>query len=244
MLQFAQPNPSTTLSKKAKRELRKEKSTLNTMSLKDIIPLTEHQDEAFSEWHNNQDLMLMGSAGTGKTYMALYFALREVVLGNADKVLIVRSAVPSREMGFLPGSETEKMKNYEMPYADICADLFQRGDAYSILKQKGIIEFSSTSFLRGLTFKNCVVVVDEMQNLAWMELHTVMSRIGDGCRMIFSGDTRQSDLETHKGKADLLKIVDVVKRMLCFSFVTFQPEDCVRSGKARQYLMACESLGY
>jgi phosphate starvation-inducible protein PhoH len=232
------------ISKKTRRELRKEKITLATMQLKDIQPLTENQERAFAAWYNDKDLFLHGSAGTGKTLMAFYFALREVMLENADKVLIIRSVVPSREMGFLPGSEKEKTKSFELPYYGICQQLYGRGDAYEILKQKEIIEFSSTSFLRGLTFDNTIIIIDECQNLSWMELHTVMSRIGNYSRVIFSGDTAQSDLDERRGKYDLCRMIEICKAMNCFQFINMTPEDVVRSGKARDYILAVEKLGY
>lgn len=231
------------LTKKAKKIIRKERINLSTMPLEDIQPLTANQDRAFQSWYHGQDLVLHGSAGTGKTLMALYFGLREVKLGNADKVLIIRSVVPSREMGFLPGSEKEKTRQYEAPYYGICEYLFGRGDAYEILKDKGVIEFTSTSYLRGLTFDNTVVILDEMQNLAFNELHTVMSRIGEGCRIILSGDTAQSDLDERKGRGDIYRMLDIIKKMACFDFINYQPEDVVRSGKAREYIMACNAIG-
>ena len=239
MLNVAQP-----LTKKNKRELRKEKVTLKTMNLRDIQPLTQNQERAFEAWYHGQDLVLHGSAGTGKTLMALYFGLREVMIGNADKVLIVRSVVPSREMGFLPGNEKEKTKQFELPYYGICEYLFGRGDAYEILKQKDVIEFTSTSYLRGLTFDNTIVILDEMQNLAFNELHTVMSRIGEGCRIVLSGDTAQSDLDERKGRYDINRMIEICRNMDCFDFINFQPEDVVRSGKARQYIMALNKLEY
>jgi len=232
------------LTKKAKRQLRKEKVTLNTMPLIDIQPLTENQRRAFEAWYHGKDLFLHGCAGTGKTLMAFYFALREVVLENCDKVLVVRSVVPSRDMGFLPGSENEKMRNYELPYYSITEQLFNRSDAYEILKQKEAIEFTSTSFLRGLTFDNTTIIVDECQNLSWMELHTIMSRVGEGSRIIFCGDTAQSDLDERKGKYDLNRMIEICKQMECFEFVNMTALDVVRSGKARQYIIACNALGY
>lgn len=241
MLTTAQP-----LSKRAKRELRKqEKVTVNTgMQLSKIKPLTENQRLAFDAWANDKDLFLHGSAGTGKTLIAFYLALREVMLDNADKVIVVRSVVPSREMGFLPGSAKEKMKVYELPYYDVCNVLFNRGDAYEILKQKGTIEFISTSHIRGLTFDNACIIVDECQNMAWHELNTIMSRIGHYSRFIFAGDTKQSDLDERKGKFDLNRMIQVCKNMECFKFIQMTPDDVVRSGKAKQYIMACEHLGY
>jgi len=241
MLSKAKP-----LTKRAKRELRKqEKLTVNAgMQMEKIQPLTENQARAFESWAYDKDLFLHGSAGTGKTLIAFYLGLQEVINGNADRVIVIRSVVPSREMGFLPGSEKEKMKVYELPYYDVCKVLYNRGDAYEILKQKGIVEFISTSHIRGMTFDNAVIVVDECQNMAWMELNTIMSRIGNYSRFIFAGDTKQSDLDERKGKHDLQKMIHVCKNMNCFEFIQMTPDDVVRSGKAKQYILACEQLGF
>ena len=233
------------LTKKAKRVIRKQNLSISSgMHLSDIKPLTDNQSKAFDAWYHDKDLFLHGCAGTGKTLIAFYLGLREVLLDNVSKVIVVRSVVPSREMGFLPGSANEKMKVFELPYFEICSTLFGRGDAYEILKQRGTIEFITTSHIRGMTFDNAVVIVDEIQNTCWGEQHTVMSRIGNGTRMIIAGDLAQSDLEQHRGKYDVEKLMVVTKKMDCFEFIDFKPEDVVRSGKVRDYIMACNKLGY
>ncbi len=231
--------------KAARRALRKEGVTIKSgLKLLDIDPLTDNQEIAFEAWHNNKDLFMHGSAGTGKTLLAFYFGLREVKLDNADKVIVIRSVVPSRDMGFLPGSQKEKTAVFEQPYHEICKTIYGRGDAYEILKQKGIIQFETTSYIRGLTFENAVVVIDECQNMAWHELNTIMGRIGEGSRYIFAGDTKQTDLDERGGKHDLQKLIKVCKVMNSFEFIQMMPEDVVRSGKARDYIMACETLGF
>ena len=146
----------------------------------DISPMTDNQSVAFNAWENGANLMLHGIAGTGKTFLGLYFSLKEVMAKNTHykKVFIVRSVVPTRDIGFLPGSQKDKMKVYEAPYYDIASKLFERGDAYEILKQRNNVEFISTSFLRGSTFYDCIIVVDEIQNMSDQELHTVITRVG------------------------------------------------------------------
>lgn len=233
------------LTKRAKRDIRKQKLSISSgMQLEAIKPLTANQQRAFTAWYNNKDLFLHGCAGTGKTLIAFYLGLREVLLDNAEKVIVVRSVVPSREMGFLPGSAGEKTKVFELPYYEICKTLFGRHDAYDILKQRGTIEFITTSHIRGMTFDNAVVIVDEIQNTCWAEQHTVMGRMGTNTRMIIAGDLAQSDLENHRGKFDVEKLMTVTKKMNCFEFIDFQPEDVVRSGKVREYILACQGLGY
>ena len=147
-------------------------------------------------------------------------------------------------MGFLPGTAKEKSAEFEAPYYGICNTLFNREDAYNILKQKGHVEFKTTSHLRGMTLDNVIILVDECQNMNWQELHTIMTRLGENTRIIFCGDTKQSDLDERKGKHDLNKMLRVASTMDSFEFVQMQPEDVVRSGKAKEYILACEELGY
>jgi len=215
--------------------------------LSKISPLTSTQSEVFDAYKDNQNLMLHGVAGTGKTFLSLYLALNDVVQGvdQKKKVIIVRSVVPTRDMGFLPGNQKEKARAYESPYYSICNELFGRGDAYETLKSKGIIEFITTSFVRGITLDNCIVVVDEAQNMASMELHSVMTRIGQNCKVIFCGDTRQDDLtsERKKEESGLSQFMRILKRMNSFDFIEFGEEDIVRSDLVKEYIITRNRLG-
>jgi len=213
----------------------------------DIAPLTDNQASAFESWDEGQNLMLHGIAGTGKTFLALYFALKETLKTNTPykKVFIVRSIVPTRDIGFLPGSQKDKMKVYEGPYYDICTKLLGRGDAYEILKQRNNIEFISTSFLRGSTFDDCIIVVDEMQNMSDQELHTVMTRVGENCRIIFSGDVKQDDLTSERKKelSGLKTFMRIISNMKQFDFVEFLADDIVRSGLVKAYIIERDKQG-
>lgn len=243
------------LSRKEKRKLRQDgvldqNADFNPKSFsvrKDISPMTEAQADAFSSWKEDYNLMLHGIAGTGKTFLALYFAVSDVF--NKDtpykKVFIVRSTVPSRNQGFMPGTKAQKEAVYEQPYGPICSEIFGRGDAYQVLKQKNSIEFLSTSFLRGSTFDNCVIVVDEMQNMSAQELHTVMTRVGQNCKIIFAGDIKQDDLTSERfneesGIADFIKIIDSMSQ---FDLVEFFAEDIVRSELVKEYIIMRDKLG-
>lgn len=235
------------ISKKERRLLRQKgvivENALNSMPT--ITPLTLNQKKAFDAYHKNKNIVLHGTAGTGKTFVAFYLALSDVLESQYyHKMVIIRSVVPSREMGFLPGNQKEKIKVYESPYYGICTELFDRGDAYDILKQKNQIEFISTSFIRGTTLKDCVVVVDEIQNMTWAELSTVLTRIGDNCRIILCGDTKQSDLTEKTGKSDILKLLEVCKNMKSFEFIQMTRNDIVRSGFVKEFIINCEDLGY
>lgn len=233
------------LTKKQRRLLRQQSDIVeNNFQLKRIVPLTKNQQLAFDAYADDKNLMLHGSAGTGKTFSAIYLGLKEVFADQYQKVVLVRSIVPSRDIGFLPGSEEEKIKVYELPYQQICSELFGRGDAYDLLKFKQKIEFISTSFIRGVTIQNSVVVVDEIQNMVWGELSTIMTRIGDNCRVILCGDTKQTDLNERNGKGDLLKLIRVCQNMQTFEFIQMTRNDIVRSGFVKQFIVECENLGY
>lgn len=210
-----------------------------------VEPLTDNQTKTFEAFSRNKNLLLHGSAGTGKSFISLYLALLEVMEGHGDlhKVIILRSVVPTRDMGFLPGSAKEKAKVYEAPYYSICNELFGRGDAYDILKTKNIVEFQTTSFVRGITFNDCIVVVDECQNMTYQELDSIITRVGENCRVIFSGDFKQSDLLRNNERTGLLTFMNVLKHMNMFDCIEFTKEDIVRSQLVKSYIIAKEDLG-
>jgi predicted ribonuclease YlaK len=189
--------------------------------------------------------MLHGVAGTGKTYLSLYLALKEILRPDSqyEQIIIIRSVVPSRDMGFLPGKIEEKAKVYEEPYREICDDLFGRGDGYDILKMKKLVHFTTSSHLRGLTFKKSIVIVDEFQNMTFQELDTIVTRIGDNCRVVFSGDFRQTDLTKEKEKSGLHTFLRILDETKYFERVEFMPDDIVRSGLVKQYILSKLELG-
>ncbi len=197
-----------------------------------IEPLTENQRIVFE---SDKHIVLNGCAGTGKSFISSYLALHDIMNENLYSNLIyIRSAVETRKIGFLPGNEKEKVEVYERPYEDIVSELFGRGDAYSILKQKGVIKFMTSSFVRGTTLNDAVVIVDECQNMTYHELDSIITRIGKNCRVFICGDYFQSDLRTN----GLETLHQVLKSMDCFDFVEFDFEDIVRSGFVKDYIMA------
>tara|TARA_Y100000389_G_C17441282_1_gene508692 strand:- start:774 stop:1433 length:660 start_codon:yes stop_codon:yes gene_type:complete len=206
------------------------------LDLQEIEPLTKNQVVAFESTKN---LMLHGVAGTGKTFISSYLAFDDMTKGLYEKLVIIRSAVPTRDIGFLPGNEKEKASVYEEPYKDICIELFQRGDAYEILKTKGLVHFMTTSFIRGVTLRNAIILIDECQNMSFHELDSIITRMGQGCRVIFCGDFRQADLS----KNGLKDFVRVLKAMDVFDFIDFDIKDIVRSEFVKQYITAKTDLG-
>jgi len=198
--------------------------------LKEIEPLTKSQVAVFDSYKH---LMLHGCAGTGKTFISLYLALDDLQKEEYSRIVLVRSAVPTREMGFLPGTEDEKSKVYEAPYVSIMQELFSRGDnPYGQLKQKGVINFLTTSYIRGTTFNDSVIIVDECQNMTFHELDSIITRVGKNCRIIFCGDFFQSDLKN----SGLKDFIEIIKSMYEFDFIEFGIPDIVRSDFVRSYL--------
>jgi phosphate starvation-inducible PhoH-like protein len=209
------------------------------MQLPKINPLTSGQARTFQAFDDGKNLILHGVAGTGKTFMSVYLALRAVLDGDAPKpVVIIRSVVPTRDMGFLPGTQKEKSAVYEEPYSAICNELFKKPGAYDTLKRDGTIQFATTSFLRGLTFRDNIVIVDECQNMTFHELDSVITRMGTGCRVIFCGDFRQSDLWRNDEREGLHTFMSVIKHMRSFARVEFTKDDIVRSDLVREYIEA------
>jgi phosphate starvation-inducible protein PhoH len=216
------------------------------MKMGNIDPKTEAQKRAFEIIQDEKNIILHGVAGTGKTFISLYLSLKEVTerLSSKKKIIIIRSVVPTRDMGFLPGNDKEKTKVYEAPYRAICEELFGRGDAYEILKSKKTIEFMSTSFVRGTTLNNAIVIVDEVQNMTFHELDSVITRIGKNCQLVMCGDFRQTDLTSSKEKSGILEIMKILDRVKDFQHVEFDNNDIVRSGIVRSYIIEKTKLGY
>ena len=206
------------------------------LSLAEIEPLTKNQLIAFE---SDKNLILHGLAGTGKTFISCYLAFDDMVKGVYNNLVIIRSAVPTRDIGFLPGSEKEKASVYEEPYKEIALELFQRGDAYEILKTKGLVHFMTTSFVRGITLKETVIIIDECQNMTFHELDSIITRVGPNCRVIFCGDFRQSDLKTN----GLESFMEILKNMGSFDFIDFEIKDIVRSEFVKDYIIAKTELG-
>jgi len=223
--------------KRAKRAERKQKTQL---TVKSVEPKTQTQEEVFESYYTGQNIMLHGVAGTGKTFVSMFLGLNDVIsgYGEQNKIVVVRSVVPTRDMGFLPGNQTEKSKVYELPYQSIVTELCGRGDAYETLKRDGKIEFISTSFVRGLTFNDSIIIVDECQNLTFHELDSIITRVGDNCRILFCGDFRQSDLERDHEKKGVLDFIKVITKMQSFDFVEFSKEDIVRSPLVKEYIIS------
>lgn len=237
------------LTRKEKRIQRQQSSKeetiqRNNLALKHISPLTDNQRLTFDSYDSGMNLMLHGIAGTGKSFISLYLALKEVIKpeGKYKRVIIVRSVVPTRDMGFLPGNNKEKTKVYEAPYHAICSELFGRGDSYEILKSRGLVEFISTSFIRGVTLNDCIIIVDEIANMTLHELDSVITRIGKNCKIVFCGDFRQSDFTREQDRNGLIDFMRIVQKMKSFKFIDFDQNDIVRSAMVKEYIIAKDRL--
>lgn len=212
--------------------------------LEEFEPITDNQELAFDFWNEGYNLILAGSAGTGKTFIAFYLAMREM-LSNPHlyrRVIVIRSIVPTRDIGFLPGDEEQKKEAYMTPYKSICADIFGFDQAWAKLITAKKISFESTSFIRGSTFDNCIIIVDEMQNCNFHELDSIITRVGEDCRIIFAGDYNQTDFKNDHEKSGLIKWMAIIEQMRFFRTVEFTWDDIVRSDLVRDYIMTKEML--
>lgn len=237
------------LTKKQRKQLRKQgvlNDTTRGLKLHNIEPITVAQSETFNAFYEDYHLLLHGVAGTGKTFLSLYLALQKLFTSSPSKyhnVKIIRSVVPTRDIGFLPGRSNEKIEVYEQPYRTICTELFGRSDAYEILKTKGDLEFITTSFIRGCTFDNTIIIADEIQNMNDAEINTIMTRVGRDCKVILAGDFRQNDLYKSKfDKSGLSLLLNVADKMESIRSIDFGIDDIVRSGFVREYIEAIEDI--
>lgn len=213
-----------------------------TASLRLIKPLTIGQSKVFKAFSNGH-LLIHGYAGTGKSYLALSLLLREWEAGAIDKLILVRSAVPSRTQGFLPGTDEEKAAIFEWPYRMIVDDLFDKSGHYNKLKHDGVIEFVTTSYLRGLTWDRAGVFFDEVQNYTDQEINTGMTRLGEECHVVIAGDFRQNDLESKRYEESCISsLVETIGRMESFTSVELGIDDIVRSGLVKEWIIAREEV--
>ena len=229
----------------------KKNKEINHNSLVTIKPIGENQKQVFSTWKKGQNQFLFGAAGTGKTFVSLYLALQSVfdLKTKFDKVVLVRSLIPTREIGFLPGDEEDKAALYQVPYQNMVQFMFEMpneqafNNLYEKLKGQGSLFFLSTSFLRGLTFDNSIIIVDECQNLNFHELDTIVTRVGQDSKIIFCGDFDQTDLQKHNEKNGLHDFMKILEEMEEFNCTEFEIGDIVRSGFVRSYLINKIRLG-
>ena len=211
-----------------------------------VSPVTDNQKIAFQDYKAGKNLFLYGAAGTGKTFITLYMALQEVLRNESkyDCVYIVRSAVPTREIGFLPGDEEDKTALFQVPYQNMVKFMFEQPNeqAFSILydrlKNQGSLMFLTTSFLRGITLDNAIIIVDEAQNLNFHELDTIITRVGMDSKIMFCGDFFQSDLQKSVEKEGIKHFMSILRGMKSFSNIEFTLGDIVRSGMVKEYLIS------
>jgi len=221
--------------------LNKNQKKIRLDDLPNLEARNKRQHSTINSWEDGKNLILNGSAGTGKTYLALSLALESVLDGETPyhDLIIIRSIVPTRDIGFLPGDEEEKKEAYTAPYKAIFQELFGCTTAWDNLKTKNQLHFESTSFIRGITYNHAVIVVDECQNLNYHELCSVITRIGKHCRIIFSGDYMQTDLVKLNDKEGINKFLKIINKMKKhFTTITFTSADIVRSGLVRDFIIA------
>ncbi len=229
----------------------KRKKPINTDKMRDIEPLTENQKKLFESYKNGKNLVAYGAAGTGKTFITLYNALKDVLDPSTpyDKIYIVRSLVATREIGFLPGDHDDKSFLYQIPYKNMVKYMFEMPtDAdfqmlYGNLKAQDTIDFWSTSFIRGTTFDNAIIIVDEFQNLNYHELDSIMTRVGQDSKIMFCGDATQSDLTKTNERNGIMDFMRIIRLMPSLDIIEFGVEDIVRSGLVKEYILAKMEVG-
>ena len=229
----------------------KKNKEINHNNLVTVKPITDNQKLVFDTWRKGQNQFLFGAAGTGKTFVSLYLALKSVMdlKEPYDKVVLVRSLIPTREIGFLPGDEEDKAALYQVPYQNMVQFMFQMqneqqfNSLYDKLKGQGSLFFLSTSFLRGLTFDNSIIIVDECQNLNFHELDTIITRVGQDSKIVFCGDFGQSDLQKTNERNGLHDFLRILEEMEEFNCIEFTIGDIVRSGFVRSYLINKIKMG-
>lgn len=229
---------------RAKR--RRNKKLLNYQEkIKQIEPKTKNQEQLFHSYFNEKHILLHGCAGSGKSYCALFLALKDLFDGRYERMIIIRSIVPTRDVGFLPGTLQEKIAMYEEPYSEIVDDILHRKGAYEDLKRDEVLNFRSTSFLRGITWANSLIVADEIQNFTWHELCSLVTRVGEGSRLILLGDRDQNDLSQQRKneQSGLENAIRVCHNMSSFDVVEFGVQDVLRSDLVKEFLIAKKLLG-
>ena len=229
----------------------KRKKPLNDDYLVNIEPLNDNQKRLFKSYKDNKHIVAYGCAGTGKTFITLYNAMKDVLGDNNlyERIYLVRSLVSTREIGFLPGDHEDKADIYQIPYKNMVKYMFQMpSDAdfemlYGNLKAQDTIKFWSTSFLRGTTLDNAIVIVDEFQNLNFHELDSIITRIGENTRIVFCGDASQSDLVKTNDRNGIVDFMNILRKMNSFDIIEFGIDDIVRSGLVKEYLIAKHEVG-
>jgi phosphate starvation-inducible protein PhoH len=230
----------------------KRKKPLSGQYLVDIDPLTDNQKKLFDSYAEQKHLVAYGCAGTGKTFITLYNALREVLDEKTpyEKIYLVRSLVATREIGFLPGSYDDKSDIYQIPYKNMVKYMFQMPSdvdfdmLYGNLKSQETIKFWSTSFLRGTTLDNSIIIVDEFQNMSYHELDSIITRVGENSKIMFCGDASQSDLQKTNERNGIIDFMTVLRKMPSFDIIEFGVDDIVRSGLVKEYIIAKLEAGF
>ena len=230
----------------------KRRKPLSSDYLIDIDPLTDNQKKLFDSYANQKHLVAYGCAGTGKTFITLYNALKEVLNERSpyEKVYIVRSLVATREIGFLPGTYEDKSDIYQIPYKNMVKYMFQMSTdsefemLYGNLKGQETIKFWSTSFLRGTTLDNSIIIVDEFQNCTSHELDSIITRIGENSKIMFCGDATQSDLVKTNDRNGIVDFMSILRKMPSFDIIEFGVDDIVRSGLVKEYIIAKMEAGF
>lgn len=206
-----------------------------------LVPMTDKQKEHIDALNTSSQVLIFGSAGTGKTYVSATYAANEYQLKNINKIVITRPHVSvGKELGFLKGDLEDKVKPWCAPVLDVLEEHLGKGVVDTAIKNNNI-EMAPLALMRGRSFNNAIVLLDEAQNVTFQEIKMLTTRIGEGSTLIINGDLKQSDLKDTDG---LTTIVGLVKKYdLPIPVIEYSIDDVVRSGITKQWLEVFEKEG-
>jgi phosphate starvation-inducible PhoH-like protein len=225
---------ATRSGKKARRQQSNAPQNPIEYGFKDVKPLNYIQEQYLDAIKQNDVVFGVGSAGTGKTYIAASYAAGELFHRRVNKIILTRPNIETgRGLGFLPGELDEKYAPYLEPFDNVFQRSLGKGFYEYALKNKDI-EPRPIGFMRGATFDNAIVLVDEAQNLTKTELKMLLSRVGKNCKVILSGDPDQRDI-SNSGLEDAIKRLEQIEGV---EVVRFLEQDIVRSRMCKQIIIA------
>ena len=199
-----------------------------------LLPRNENQEEYLNALKDSDQVIVFGPAGTGKTYCVATFAANQYHLKNINKIVITRPHVAvGKDIGYLPGTLEEKCAPWALPVIDVLEKHLTKGVVETGLKNENI-EVAPLALMRGRSFENTFVIVDEAQNITLPELKMLVTRIGEGSKLVLNGDVQQSDLKEADG---LSKITHYAKKhMLPIPIIEFTIDDVVRSDICKEWI--------
>jgi phosphate starvation-inducible PhoH-like protein len=181
-------------------------------------------------------VLAIGPAGTGKTMLAVQFGVKLFQEGKVDRIVVTRPAVSvDEDLGFLPGDLNEKMAPWTRPIFDVLGEYYQKKEIASMLEE-GTIEISPLAYMRGRTFKNAYIVADEMQNATVSQMKMLLTRLGEGSKMVVTGDLAQADRVSDNGLIDFCNLLEQKEYLEHIDIIRFDAKDIERHNAVKEVL--------